>query len=190
MHGYFRSCGNIEFVYSVGLIFAGVTEWIRKRKMEKKYGNGIVTVDEISRMDLHSVELVVISACWSSRNQIIEDKGYHGLIGAFSEAGVHYVISHLWSADDFSSIILMDHFYYQYTQRKLAPPAALNLAKKYLRKITIRQMRKEGWFDCILQSDLDMESKAYVQKYEKMDDMLCPFENEIYWGGFSCYRCN
>lgn len=172
-HGYLDMTGREEIVYSACLLFAGFNNWRHSGKAEKVYGNGIVTADEISRLDLRSVELVVLSTCWSGMNEIIEDKGLHGLVGAFSQAGVRYVISHLWEVYDNSTAILMDHFYYQYVKKNQSPPVALKLAKQYLRTVTVGKLRKEGWGD-------------YVDK--KASDH--PYEDEGRWGGFSCYRCN
>lgn len=189
-HGCFKPNDNSESVYSACLLLAGVENWLESGKADEIYGNGIVTADEISRMDLRSVELVVLSTCWSSRNIILEDKGFHGLIGAFSQAGVHYVISHLWEAADFGSALLMSYFYYQYAILHQTPPVALNIAKQFLRKATIGDLRKGGWFDLILRCDIDERGKDLVRKYEAYPDCICPFKDEKYWGGFSCYRCN
>lgn len=52
------------------------------------------------------------------------------MVGGFAAAGVKYVISCLWTADDFASAVLMAEFYRQYKGRKLSPPAALRAAKK------------------------------------------------------------
>lgn len=189
-HGYFDSSGKSESVYSSCLIFAGAENWTRSGKADRIYQNGIVTADEISRMDLRSVELAVLSSCWGGMNEIMADKGFHGMIGAFLQAGVHYVISNLWSADEISTTILMEHFYLQYAKRHQTPSAALNLAKQYLRRVTIGELRKKGWFKFILHSDIDEVSKDAVREYEEYNDWECPFEDEEYWGGFSCYRCN
>ena len=40
------------------------------------------------------------------------------MVGGFAAAGVKYVISCLWTADDFASAVLMAEFYRQYKDRK------------------------------------------------------------------------
>lgn len=187
-HGYFDS--RQDAAYASGLIFAGAENWLRTGQKDRTYGSGIVTADEISRLNLHSVELAVISSCYSGMNEILENKGFHGIIGGFSAAGARYVISSLWAADDFATTILMGYFYDAYMRKKEKPFAALKSAKQYIQKATIGQLERDGWFAYMLEQDIDYESRQYVLQYEKMDDWERPFENEIYWGGFICYRCN
>lgn len=189
-HGYFDLSDETESIYSSCLMFSGIKNWIETGEVSEVYGNGIVTADEVSRMDLHSVELVVLSSCLSGMNEIFDSKGFHGMIGALSAAGVHYVISHLWAANDFSTAVLMDEFYYQYIERNQSPSIALNIAKNHLRNITIGQLRQFGWFDYAKYDDFDEQCRELIGRYESWDDKIRPFKNETYWGGFACYRCN
>lgn len=189
-HGYFDLSNKSEALYSSCLFFAGAENWIQTGNISKKYGNGIVTADEISRLDMHSVELVVISSCWGSMNRVIENKGFHGLIGGFSAAGVRYVISNFWETDDLACVILMSYFYYQYIERNQPPDIALKRAKQYLSRVTIGQLKQNGFFKYMLEQDIDSESKELIRQYRRYDDWKCPFKDEIYWGGFVCCQCN
>lgn len=185
-HGSFDTTGKMDSMYSSSLLFAGVEDWQHSGKIDEVYGNGIVTADEIGRMDLRGTELVVLSACWSGMNKVLEDKGFHGLLSAFSATGVQYVVSNLWEADDLSTTILMDRFYYYYIREKNAPPIALNLAKQYLREVTIGQLRSDGWFEYLTNSD----TQNVIHEYRVCNDKKRPFESEEYWGGFVCCKCN
>lgn len=189
-HGYFDLSEEGETMYSSCLLFAGVKNWLKTGELSRVYGNGIVTADEISRMDLRSVELVVLSSCLSGMNEAFDDKGFYGMIGAMSAAGVHYVISHLWAANDFTTAILMDAFYYQYAKQHRPPPVALSLAKNYLRQVTIGELKRRHWFDSVKLAALDDKSRQMIAQYENLNDWIRPFQNEAYWGGFACYRCN
>lgn len=189
-HGYLDTSGKAEAMYSASVQFAGAEDWWRTGTMDKDYGNGIVTADEVSRMDLRGVELVVLSTCWSGMNVILEDKGFHGMLGAFSAAGVQHVISHLWSADDLATTILMTYFYYYYMNQNWTPPAALNAAKQDLQKTTVRQLKADGWFDFLLRGSPESTARKFVQKCASHSERECLFEDEKYWGGFACYRCN
>lgn len=189
-HGYFDLKDETESIYSSSLMFAGVNNWLQTGKTNEIYGNGIVTADEVSRMDLHSTELVVLSSCLSGMSEIFDDKGFHGMIGALSAAGVRYVISHLWDANDFSTAIFMDAFYYQYIEKEQSPPIALSKAKQYLRSVTIGHLKKQGWFEYMKEIELDSDTKGLLETFEKYNDKVRPFKNEEYWGGFVCYRCN
>ena len=149
----------------------------------------MLTADEISRLDYKNVELVVLSSCLSGMSDMSLNKGFQGMIGAFSAAGVHYVISHLWEADDFGTAVFMDAFYYQYAVKHVSPPIALNLAKTYMRNVTIGDLRNKHWFDQIRMMDSDEKLLKTILGYEKLDDELRPFKSEAYWGGFTCYQC-
>ena len=142
-------------------------------------------------MDCRNVELVVLSACFGGMNDAVLAKGFCGMVGGFAAAGVKYVISCLWTADDFASAVLMAEFYRQYKDRKLSPPAALRAAKKYLRRVTIQELAEKNWFDIALKNgELSSEAREAVLVLSDMPPKFAPFNNEIYWAGFTCFRCN
>ena len=190
-HGYFDLLGDTDSIYSSCLLFSGVCNWLRKKEWDSNCGNGILTADEISRYDYHNVELVVLSSCLGGMNDIVASKGFQGLIGGFSASGVKYVISNIWNADDMATAILMDAFYYQYCLKKVAPPVALKRAKQYLRTVTIGDLKRRNWFEYILQGNiLNSNMKMRVSSYVDKNERFRPFKNEIYWSGFTCFRCN
>ena len=190
-HGFFDLEEETNSLYSSCLLFAGAGNWLKNGNATEKYGNGIVTADEISRMDCRNVELVVLSACFGGMNDAVLAKGFCGMVGGFAAAGVKYVISCLWTADDFASAVLMAEFYRQYKGRKLSPPAALRAAKKYLRRVTIQELAEKNWFDIALKNgELSSEAREAVLGLSNMPPRFAPFNNEIYWAGFTCFRCN
>lgn len=189
-HGYFDLKMEMESMYASCLLFAGVNNWLETGKLSEKYGNGILTADEVSRLDLHDTELVVLSSCLGGMNEaIFIGKSLDGMVGAFSAAGVHYVISHLWEADDLSTTIFMDAFYEEYLEKNASPPVALDMAKRYIRNLTVRQMREQGWFERLRELDVKPEIRERLCRYEQAHDRLRPFKSEEYWGGFVCYQC-
>ena len=189
-HGYFDNSGTYEKAqYASGLFFSGASNWLKNGKISSNYGNGIATADEISRLDLRGTEIVVLSSCLSGMNEISINKGFLGMIGAFSAAGAHYVIAHLWSAEDFSAAVLMDTFYYQLIERKQSPPNALALAKDYLRQVTIGELKYNQWFKHAKLYVSDSALLSRLSQYEKMNEKIQPFRNEAFWGGFVCYQC-
>ncbi|MCD7784746.1 MAG: CHAT domain-containing protein [Oscillospiraceae bacterium] len=188
-HGMFDLSQNTNSMFSSYLLFAGADNWFETGKIDEIYGNGIVTADEVSRLDLHSTELVVLSSCLSGMSDVSISRSFHGMISAFSAAGVHYVITHLWEATDFSTAVLMDEFYRQYLGNKKSPPEALRLAKEYLRTVTIGELRRNNWFEDIRREKMDPAMREIMSQYERLDDRRRPFRSEAYWGGFSCYQC-
>lgn len=190
-HGSFDLAWETNSLYSSCLFFAGATDWMKTGKPSAEYGNGVVTADEISRTDCRNVELVVLSSCLSGMNDAYINKGFRGMVGGFSAAGVKYVISCLWSADDFATAVLMTEFYRQYKQCRLSPPAALREAKRYMRRVTIAELARDGWFDEALKSsELSAELREAVCELSLKAPQFSPYKNEIYWAGFTCFRCN
>lgn len=189
-HGYFDLQEETDSLYSSSLMFAGVKNWIHTGRLSKKYGNGIVTADEVSRMDLHATELVVLSSCLNGMNEVFYNKGFHGMVGALSAAGVRFVISHLWNADDFSTAVFMDAFYEQYVNKKELPFEALGKAKQYLKNVTVGELRKQGWFEVSNIFEKETEAAKLLERYKAYNDRVKPFKNERFWGGFVCFQCN
>ena len=190
-HGYYDLSEETDALYSSCLLLAGVKNWLLTHTVSEEYGNGIVTADEISRLGFHKVELVVLSSCLSGMNGAAFSKGFYGMVGGFSAAGVKYIISNLWRADDLGTSVLMGAFYYQYCVKKLAPPEALEEAKQYVRKVNVGELKAKKWFTYMLQSDaLDLEAKNKVSSIMSGNDRLRPFKDELYWAGFTCFRCN
>lgn len=190
-HGYFDLSGETDAIYSSCLLFAGVKNWMQNLQNSIAFGNGIVTADEISRLNFKTTKLVVLSSCLNGRSDMVLSKGFQGMVGAFAAAGVKYVIAHLWNApESIGTVILMDTFYYCYTEENMEPPKALSKAKEYLRTLTVDKMREQGWFEYIKNSHLDFLSKRNLAMLEKCNGRLRPYKDEVFWGGFSCYRCN
>ncbi|MBR5800859.1 MAG: CHAT domain-containing protein [Lachnospiraceae bacterium] len=190
-HGYYDLSEETDTIYSSCLLFAGAVNWLRTGYNDSVYGNGIVTADEISRLNFKNVELVVLSSCLSGMNETVLAKGLQGLVGGFAAAGVTYVVSNLWLTDDFATAVLMDAFYYQYKIKELEPPTALRKAKEYLRKVTIGELKERHWFEYILHNNsISSDIKEIVNVYLEKSDKFRPFKREIYWAGFTCFKCN
>lgn len=186
-HGVFDTEQESDSLYSSYLVFAGYNFWARHKTGNPSCGNGILTADEISRMDLSKTELVVLSACQSG----LEDSSYssnRGLLSAFSAAGVRWIVSHMWEADDFSTPILMDAFYTAYLDMKRSVPEALRYAKQYLRNVSVAELRMNGWFNLPSDPRITLEMRRAIRELSHWPADSKPFENEYYWGGFTVYK--
>lgn len=108
----FSSYTNKDYsMYRSGLLFSGANNaWTGK---EIPYGveDGILTADEISRIDLSNTKLVVLSACDTGLGDIDNIDGVFGLQRGFKKAGVGTILMSLWKVPDSETNTLMCLFY-------------------------------------------------------------------------------
>lgn len=186
-HGVFDDQLETDSLYASHLVFAGYNNWVSRKTESSFCGNGILTADEISRMDLKKTELVVLSACQSG----LGDTSYgsvRGLLSAFSAAGARWVISHMWEASDFSTPILMDAFYNAYLNKGMDVPDALQYAKNYLRTVTIGELRRNGWLELPADIRFSEDVREAIDDMRYWSDKETPFEDEFFWGGFTVHK--
>lgn len=88
---------------------------------------------EIAQMDLQA-QLVVLSACETGYGKFEQGEGVLSLARSFMYAGVPSTVVSLWQVNDYSTSVIMEHFYHQLQAGK--PTAeALTLAKRqYLKE--------------------------------------------------------
>ena len=177
-----------DALYSSALLFAGYNDWITNGIEKNRAGNGILTADEISRMDLSKTELVVLSACDSGLGDTMFGST-QGLVSAFSAAGAKWIICHLWSAYDCAAAILMSIFYHNYLVRRLSVPNALQEAKAFLQNASIQQLQQQGLLDVPKGVHLAPEVLKSIEKLNHSHPRKKEFNSEFSWGGFVCYQC-
>lgn len=187
-HGVFDESMESDSLYSSALLFAGYNDWLRNGSVSAQFGNGTLTADEISRMDLRETELVVLSACQSGLGDT-SFGGTMGLLSAFSAAGARWVVCHMWKADDYVSAVFMAAFYQAYLIRKQSVPDALQAAKNYVRNVTVGELRRHGWLRVPPDIQLSENGRRYMNRLIAANDFRKPFRDESLWGGFVCYKC-
>jgi CHAT domain-containing protein len=90
---------------------------------------GILSADDITRLDLRNLELAVLSACESGLGESGGGEGVFGLQRALHVAGCKDVIASLWKVDDDATCALMVLFYRYLWEQKLPPIQALRKAQ-------------------------------------------------------------
>ncbi len=115
-------------LFRSGLLLAGANN------PHKLGGNmdGILTAFEISNSDLHTVDLVVMSACETGLGDLKGNEGVFGLQRAFKMAGVRSIIMSLWKVPDLQTSELMELFYKYYISGN-SKQMSLTMAQKELR---------------------------------------------------------
>lgn len=115
-----------------GLVLAGGNNaWNGKQPAGDKE-DGILTAFEIAQMDLHSTQLVVLSACETALGDLQGSEGVFGLQRAFKIAGVKNLIVSLWQVPDKETVELMTAFYTKFLAGKPVREA-FYLAQKEMR---------------------------------------------------------
>ena len=93
-----------------GLLMANALESINDHYSRIDDEDGILTADEISRLDLSGVQIAILSACETGIGYD-ELSGNIGLQRGFIKAGVNNLILSLWKVPDAPTMMLMDKLY-------------------------------------------------------------------------------
>lgn len=98
--------------------------------------DGILTADEIERLDLSACELAVLSACETALGAESPGEGLCSLRRAFGSAGARAIVSTFWQVHDAATLELMTEFYRRLLDQKQSPATALRGAKLHLLRNT------------------------------------------------------
>jgi CHAT domain-containing protein len=115
-----------------GLIMSGGNAAWRGDKIPNGVLGGVLTANDIAKLDLSNTDLVVLSACKSGRGDITSE-GLYGLQRAFKKAGVNTLIMTLWSVDDTVTQEFMVAFYNSLVTNNWNKHKAFKAAKKKIR---------------------------------------------------------
>ena len=114
-----------------GLLFAGANNVWTGKELANGVEDGILTAEELSRIDLDGCRLVVLSACNTGLGDINNIDGVFGLQRGFKKAGISTILMSLWKVPDEETNILMQNFYQHYLSGKSARQS-LRLAQEQL----------------------------------------------------------
>lgn len=93
-----------------GLILSGGNAaWLGK-PLPKGVLGGILSANDIARLDLSNTDMVVLSACQTGQGKATSE-GLYGLQRAFKKAGVGTIVMSLWSVSDKTTSEFMTTFY-------------------------------------------------------------------------------
>ena len=124
--------GEDEAMSRSGLLMAGAQTYLHEHTAPEGAGDGILTARELSRMDLTTADLVVLSACETGLGDIRGD-GVFGLQRGFKKAGAGTLVMSLWKVSDSATQLLMTEFYRALLNLHLTKRQALQHAQQFLR---------------------------------------------------------
>lgn len=114
-----------------GLLLSGAATSLSMETNSEDIEDGILTAKELSKLDLSSVDLAILSACQTGLGETIGD-GVLGLQRGFKKAGAQTLLMSLWKVDDTATQLLMTEFYKNLITGKNKRESFLN-AQQYLR---------------------------------------------------------
>lgn len=117
-----------------GLYFSGVNNYLQNHDIPNNMEDGILTAHEISKIDLHNLNIVVLSACQTGLGDLKCD-GVFGLQRGFKKAGAKTLLMSLWRVNDIATKLLMVEFYRNYLSGN-GKQESLRLAQSYVRDYT------------------------------------------------------
>lgn len=115
------------------LVMSGGNLLIHRDGLQEGAEDGILTALEISHLDFHDLDLVVLSACQTALGVIGSD-GVYGLQRGFKKAGANTILMSLNKVDDEATRILMVEFYKNLMAGK-SKYQSLKDAQHYLRQV-------------------------------------------------------
>ena len=118
-----------------GMAFAGANKTLRDENNPMDSDDGILTAQEISKLDLRGLDLVVLSACETGMGDITQGEGVFGLQRGFKKAGVGTIVMSLWKVDDNATQMMMTQFYKNLCNG-MDKHKALQEAQKHVRNFT------------------------------------------------------
>ena len=136
------------------IVMSGGNKMIQREMVSDKTNDGILTAQEISKLDLSGLDLVVLSACETAKGETSMD-GNVGLQRAFKKAGANTILMSLDKVDDEATTLLMIEFYKNLMSGK-SKLQSLKDAQKYLREYDNGEYDKpEYWAPFIMLDGLN-----------------------------------
>ena len=93
-----------------GLVLSGGNATWLGKPLPKGVLGGILSANDIARLDLSNTDMVVLSACQTGQGKATSE-GLYGLQRAFKKAGVGTIVMSLWNVSDKTASEFMTTFY-------------------------------------------------------------------------------
>ena len=161
------------------------------------YEHALTLTEVEARLDLAQTRLVTLSACETGLSEALGPRAeeYVGLPAGFLLAGAPAVVASLWTVDDFSTALLMKHFYLCHLhgdhnkpdEGPLPPASALRRAQQWLRDVTARELAAHYDEEMQKPSYLSFaQALALEMRFNRQKDPDgCPFSHPIFWAPFT-----
>ena len=109
--------GYTDAMMLSGIALSGANVAWKGKKLPDGVLGGILTANNIARLDLSRTEMVVLSACQTGQGKATPE-GLYGLQRAFKKAGVGTIVMALWNVSDKVTTEFMTTFYEQLASKQ------------------------------------------------------------------------
>ena len=109
---------SIDPLNRSGLILSGGNQMWEKGLSFPNHEDGILTANEVSKLDFNGCVLATLSACETGLGDLTSSEGVFGLQRAFKLAGVRHLIVSLWKVPDAETAEFMRLFYIKWLRDK------------------------------------------------------------------------
>ena len=165
-----------------GLAMVGANAWLRFEATSEDVGSGLVSAEDITRLELSGTELVVLSACETGLGDMRIGEGVLGLQRAIAIAGAKTLVMSLWKVPDDVTCMLMERFYDSLLKKNQRIDQALTEAQNFIRNLSLSEISERvsepGYMHDVFESEL----RYAVGQPESFR----PFNHEWFWAGFIC----
>jgi CHAT domain-containing protein/tetratricopeptide (TPR) repeat protein len=148
--------------------------------LETGLGERLAALEVIQDWRLQA-ELVVLSACQTGVSRILRGDEPMGLIRAFLSAGARAVLVSRWAVEDLPTFLLMYRFYSELQdEMDLDLSAALHLAQRWLRRLTVAQAR-----EVLATLPAEGEGAHAPDRLANLPSDTRPFSHPRHWAAFT-----
>ena len=163
-----------------GLLFAGANNALEGKQLPENVDDGILTAQEISKLDLRGLDIAVLSACQTGLGEITGD-GVFGLQRGFKKAGANTLLISLWSVHDDATRLLMTRFYADLISG-MGKAEALRDAQRYVREYEReREVFEDDGRKKLAAKDRE---EAQMNEVKKVVIKERPYQDPAFWAAF------
>ena len=163
-----------------GLLFAGANNALEGKQLPENVDDGILTAQEISKLDLRGLDIAVLSACQTGLGEITGD-GVFGLQRGFKKAGANTLLISLWSVHDDATRLLMTRFYANLISG-MGKAEALRDAQRYVREY--EREREVVVDDGRHKLTAKEKEEARMNDVDKIVIKEHPYQDPAFWAAF------
>jgi CHAT domain-containing protein len=167
-------------MYRSFLAMTGANTGLRGDRLPPEAGNGLLSAQDITALDLWNTDLVVLCACQTGMGDIKTGEGVFGLRRALAIAGAKTLIMSLWSVPALPTVLLMDRLFDTLEQQSPKDyRAALEIAQDYIQTITVAELNQSQ-----LGQDILKELTQVNLLNGKPDQQ--PLQHPHFWAAWIC----